>query len=404
MPMDTTDNSLIKGIVFFAILGIVVYFYPLDWPFEGYQVKAQKLDDQLLQLQDLEPKYHIHYPPSPPAAWQIRGQDLEQTEPKVKKDRREVAKLIAEYEEKITHLKGLIKKKQADNRMQFAKWTDIPKTQRERGVYFTRKYYKVREDLQVATRRANVDLDDPDIGFKELTGDLRMPKAREEELLRQLFIAETVVTLCIEAKKAEQAHERARGRKSEAFMRIISVAPEESAATGPFKLIRNPHYRPDEKNPRSKHFRKYFVRKYPNFIQEYPILIRLQCDVNSFMRFLYSVRKKGQFLVIRNLQITSPFLAHSLKDRREFERWIALERDPTATFEDTDDVAKGKKGIEPNRDVKKGNLIWVEMSAAGMDFFDPSLGSLHGMKNSKEARRNIKRTGTRRRPVRPSGH
>ena len=29
MPMDPTDNTLIKGTVFFLILGVVVYFYPL---------------------------------------------------------------------------------------------------------------------------------------------------------------------------------------------------------------------------------------------------------------------------------------------------------------------------------------------------------------------------------------
>lgn len=406
MPMDRTDHLLIKGIIFFAILALVMYFYPFAWPFEGYQTKAQKVRDYELRLKEMSRDYGKHHTLPAPTVWRTGGPGEEVPIPSVhENDRRHTAELIEEYSEKIDRLKELIEKKQDDNRIQFPSWTKIPNSERNPGVYFTRKYFQVRDEVKDATRRSNVDLDDPNIGFKELAdGNQLITRTRAEELLRQLYIAKRVVSLCLEARDAEEKDERARGRKSEAYMRIISVAPEQSVATGPFKLYRNPHYRPEEKNPRSKHFRKYFVRKFAKFIQEYPIFIRLQCDANSFMRFLYSVRRKGQFLVIRNLQITSPYLKHSCKNRRELDDWVAHAGDRMSVADIVDHALKGKSVEARRADVRNGNLIWVELSAAGMDFFDPSLGGLHIDPRSKGIRRHQNRNNPRKRPVTPAGH
>jgi hypothetical protein len=84
----------------------------------------------------------------------------------------------------------------------------------------------------------------------------------------------------------------------------------------------------------------------------YPINIRLQCDVNSFRHFLSSVRSKGQFLVIRNLKIISPFLKESLKDKSEFEKLVGTNTEKETSY--------------------KEEHIWVDLSAAGMDFFEPA--------------------------------
>src|SRR5581483_10473792 len=109
--------------------------------------------------------------------------------------------------------------------------------------------------------------------------------------------------LCVEAKAREENAERSRGVKPEAYMRIIEISPEQSVTAGPSVLEPNPAFSEAarQKNPL---LRKFIARKWPKFIQEYPVHLMLQCDSNTFERFLHSVRETGNhFLVIRNLEI-----------------------------------------------------------------------------------------------------
>jgi hypothetical protein len=185
--------------------------------------------------------------------------------------------------------------------------------------------------------------------------------------------------LCILAKQHQEEFEKSNNVAPEAFMRIMSVTPDESKISGPSALIPNPMYNETEKNPSSERFRRYRVKFWTRFIQEYPVQIVLECDVNSYMRFLHSVRAEGQFLVIRTLQILSPFMRDSRYDKTE------LNSDLPADPRDQD-----KKMVMPP------DHILVKMSAAGMDFFDP-VKNPHGLYIKASV---LKPTGIGRRPWR----
>ncbi len=381
MPMDDTDKSLIKGSVFFAVLFLIVYFYPFSWPFEGYSTQMERLQLQKDNLEAIKPSYEKVYPAPVPTVWGLTDEEAKGAAEK----RALVAKLIKEYEGKIKILEERIKEKQAASKMIFARWTNVPQGyRREPGFYFAEMLDKVRNQVEVVLRRANVDNMDPNIGFGGFSGKYpEFTKEISEAYLRQLFIAQKVIQLCVEAKQA-QFKKEVKDHRPDAYMKIISVAPESPESTGPFALINNPKYDPQETNPRSDKFQKYKVKKWDDFIMQYPIQILIQCDVDSFMRFLYSVRSEGQFLVIRNLQIISPSMKHSQLNQFEIEQILGTSGEDKLKFDD--------------------HHIWVRMSAAGMDF-DPALIERYATKQDKrETKKRINRGRRGRRPARPSGH
>jgi len=347
MAMDDTDRTLMKGLIGFGLLAGVLYIYPFSWPAEGFRDQVKKVE---VARKALEPKYteYVKYYPTPKKSVVGEPEGMEPVRPL---GVAEMSTRMREYRRKSEELGRLIREKQVASRMDFAPWTEVPAEEDVPGFYFQRLWERTRHRLTDESRSKDVELMDQDIGFGKYSGDLRMSKGRARELLRQLFIAEKVITLCISAKQEQEQIEKRRGLKPEAFVRIISVMPEDPVKIGPYSRTFNPKYDKNERNPKSERYHKYITREWDKFILMYPVEIRLQCDVNSFRNFLNSVRsQKGQFLVIRNLEIVSPFMLESKADQSEFDRLA--------------------KGIVDDSDYKEEH-IWVKLSAAGMDFFEP---------------------------------
>jgi len=347
MAMDDTDQVLVKGLIGFGLLAGVLYFYPFSVPAEGFRKQVQKVEEARTTLRPKFDDYAKYYPV--PSREVIGEPDASSPIGVVKVA--QISERMREYRRKSDELRRLILEKQNASRMNFAVWTKVPEEEDTPGFYFRRVWDRTRLRLEDDARRKNVDIEDRDIGFGKYSGDLRMPRERARELLRQLFIAEKVIQLCMSAKVEQEQIEQKKGVRPEAFMRIISVMPEDPVKIGPYSRSPNPKYDKNERNPKSASYQKYITREWDKFIRMYPVEIRLQCDVNSFRNFLNSVRKqKGNFLVIRNLEIVSPFMKESLADQTEFNRLAPGNLDES--------------------DYKKEH-IWIKLSAAGMDFFEP---------------------------------
>ena len=180
---------------------------------------------------------------------------------------------------------GLEKEKQhLKKRLQtaFPDWTKIPE-KRNPAEYFRTQHSKVRLNCNTLCA-GRVNLEDPDLGF-ELSS--RLDKESAQENLRRLSIVERLVRLLVDAR----AHT------------IGSVKHDEPKLTGAWLREKNPDYKPSSKVASLR--QKYIIRKYPEFIREYPTRIELIADIDPLMKFLHSVRKEHQFLVIRSLDIQS---------------------------------------------------------------------------------------------------
>lgn len=347
MPMDETDKKLVNGLIWIAVILLLAYFIPGY----GYSTKSQEEAVARAQLDESSKKFQRHFPPmqpvhfgdyiSPPVDADLKGFYLED--------------LKQAYTDSNVVSQGELEKKQGTAKFVFPDWTLVPETDvRDPGVYFHQMWQRKRNQVSTQLIDAKVSSDDPDVGFAKWKGRVDINVNRAEEYLRELAITEKIIDLCIEAKVRQEQFEKSSNVQPEAFMRIIKVDPLESVPTGPTKLTPNLGYSPDERNPNSPRFNKYQVKTYKPFIQEYPVDITLHCDVNTFMRFLHSVRRQGQFLVIRNLQIVSPFLEESKVDKAEVMPFVG---------ENINDASK--------RVAVRDEHVFVTMSAAGMDFFDP---------------------------------
>lgn len=355
MAMDQTDKKLFNGAILVVISGLIAYYLPTY----GYQEQQKREEDKRNELRQVAlggkeatGGYEFYYSPLQPVIY--GGLQSGTTQAPIQGTPIAISK--SNYSRSNSETEVKIAEKEAASKMAFPEWTNIPPDTKEPGIYFASQFEQKRALLQTMWRLAGVENVDEDIGFsKEKYNGFVLDENKTKEFLRELFIAEKMITLCVEAKQREEELEKRSGLQSEAFMRILSVSPQESVATGPSALMRNTNYNPDEHNPTSDRFRKYRVRQWRNFIQEYPVEIVFQCDVNTFHRFLHSVGTPGQFLVIRTMEILSPFMDESKNDKSEYTRMFKS---------DIEDMA-GKKVM-----VKDEHIV-VRMSAAGMDFFDP---------------------------------
>lgn len=354
MPLDQTDKKLINGLIVSVVLFGVVYFWPWDTPFTGYSKQAELLESARGSLTTTAGKYAQTHP----ALRQVHfgGSGSADTLPP-DGELFLLSKLKGRFGEANKVTQQYIDVKQLSNKINFPEWTDIPEGTRNAGEYFRNIYEKHILLVENECKGNGIELDDRRLGF-DFSGGLP-DENKSKELLRELFIAEKVIDLCKLAKVKEEARERNMNKKPEAYMRIMQVKPEVSETAGPTALVPNPKFDPNEKNPSSPKFKKYIVDKWANFIQEYPVRIQLMCDTNSFIHFLHSIRTiEGQFLVIRQLEILSPALEHSNRDKSEMEPF-KLEATSTSNI--------------PKRWPQKEEQIIVTMVAAGMDFFDPKV-------------------------------
>jgi hypothetical protein len=359
MPMDQTDKRLVNGLMWIAAVCLGAYFLPGF----GYQVQQHDEEEQRKALQETDKQYRVMYPDMHPANMGMTSNEELTDAPGIP-----LAELNASFSKGNKELDGGIDIKEKASRMNFdaatpysggiANWTTIPDGwKRHEGGYFKdvllNHIVAVGNDL----RLKQVYCDDDQIGFGPYTGETRIDEIQAKEYLRELFIDEKIIELCIKAKVKEEQVERDRGVKPEAYMRIVKISPEPSQPDGPSALIPNPKFSEEErkKNPLSERARKYNVKQWKKFIQQYPVQFVLQCDSNTFQRFLYSVREQGQFLVIRNLEIVSPYISESKEDTSE------LMGQEKSTSLDSKNLKLDSRHIQ------------VTISAAGMDFFDPEV-------------------------------
>jgi hypothetical protein len=359
MAMDMTDRRLIRGLIWIAVVGVIAYFLP------GYGYKAQRLeeDNARADAERIKDAYNARYHP-PMTDAHLGRASLDDIPPMpenfelVEVRRKEFADDNATIEEDLETEKARCK-------MPFgagdAVWVDVPEREREPGLYFGRMYDQKKLELEALCKKNGVTLSDREIGFRSKYEGLVKAFKREkaEEYLRELYIAESIIRLCVKAKKEQEDEEVRQKVKPEAYMHIISVTPQDSKATGPFVLKRNMKFDEKSSNRFSAKGKRYILEPLPKFIQEYPVEIVLHCDANTFRRFLRSVREPGRFLVIRNLEMISPFLSGSNEDKTELSIIQGEMKKNDATAE------KGKK-IDLS-----DQHIGVRLSAAGMDFFDP---------------------------------
>jgi hypothetical protein len=345
MPMDDTDRRLVKGLIWVLVFGALGYYVPGF----GYKQRQMEATQARERLKNSAVKYGKFYPDIHPAHYG----DTSAT-PVFEPPGTPLADLRSSFSRNNYDVQQLIEMTEKASRMSFAEWTLVPeKDVRNPGVYFFYMWQLKKNRLANALNEAKVECLDPDIGFGRYKGEVFKDVNLAEEKLRELFIAEKLIELCIAAKQRQEQFEKDNSLKTEAFMRIVAVEPQESVPTGPSALVVNPRYNPEERNPSSERFRKYLVKPYKPFIQEYPVQLTLQCDVNTYMRFLHSVRAPGQFLVIRTLEIVSPYLEESKSDKTELRDFRVDPNDPEKYLRLNDEH------------------ILVRMSAAGMDFFDP---------------------------------
>ena len=283
MALDKTDQRLVNGAIIGAVIFGVVYFWPAGWlGLTGYAALADQEASARAQLKTTGVNYDTYHSPIQPVHYGERG------EPNISTgDDHPIEGLKRLYEDANLFTKEKIEEKQSANRIAFPTWTVTD--DRDPGVYFRRIWENHRNVVEIACKNAKVELDDANIGFDRISGKIP-DRNKALEYLRELYIAERIIDLCIQAKLAEENRERNLGFKPEAYMRIMLVEPRDSEATGPTALITNTKYDPSEKNPASARFRKFNVESWPVFIQEYPVKIQLICDTNTFIQFMHSVR------------------------------------------------------------------------------------------------------------------
>ena len=364
MPLDQTDKKLINGLIVATVVVGVVYFWPWDFPFTGYGKQSELLDSARDTLQKTGVKYVKNHPPMQPVNFGLQSTEVVKDEGDVSL----ISDLKHIYADANKVTQDYIQVKQASNKIAFPEWTQIPEAEmRSPGTYYAKTFDRHKVLVEIDCKKSGVELDDREIGFGKYTGIVH-DLEKSKELLREMFIAEKVIDLCIQAKLTEEQRERNLNKKPEAFMRIMQVEPQVSEPTGPTALVPNPKYDPGEKTATSPKFRKYTIDRWANFIQEYPVKIQLICDTNSFITFLHSIRTiEGQFLVIRQLEILSPALDESNRDKSELE---PFKQDLSLSA--TTAAPNGSTTLNtPKRWPSQKEQIIVTMTAAGMDFFDP---------------------------------
>ena len=284
MALDKTDKRLVNGAIMGAVLAGVVYIWPGWFGIDGISAAKDKENERRASLKVTGASFSQYYSPMQPAHFGEDGEAITATP-----DVAPIKDLKNLYDQANAVANQAIRVNKKANRMVFPYWTDIPEGERNPGSYF-RYVWETRKSAVIERcRNAFVLLDATDIGFDKIKGNLP-DEAKSKEFLRELYITEKIIDLCIQAKLLEEAREKTLNQKSEAFMRILLLDPKDSEPTGPTALTPNPKFDPNEKNPSSAKFRKYNLKTWPNFIQEYPVKIQLICDNNTFIHFMYSVR------------------------------------------------------------------------------------------------------------------
>lgn len=155
----------------------------------------------------------------------------------------------------------------------FPEWAIKPP--RSVADHFRRKHAEIGNQLEGLQNTTGVVLEDPNLGFdpKEISV-LRKETAGEN--LKRLAMVEKLVKLLMRANVS----------------RIETVRPEKVQLTGAVRLRQG-----------GLDGKPGVIERYPPFIREIPVKIVVVTPIDALMRFLHSVRRKDEFLMIRNIVI-----------------------------------------------------------------------------------------------------
>ncbi|MGH7146084.1 MAG: hypothetical protein ACREJ2_18380 [Planctomycetota bacterium] len=164
--------------------------------------------------------------------------------------------------------------------------------------------------------------------------------------LRRLAIVTKTIDLAARAKRDQEQADTQEHFKSTAFLKLIKVEPLKPEATGAVRLDLNPKFKDNSHDYLNNRF---LVVRYPYFMIEYPIELKMVCDINTFRRFLAATREPNQYLIIRNIRIRSNTLKMSLEGYADYPPEL------------------GASDIPEN---VGSEVVYIELSAAGVEFLD----------------------------------
>lgn len=134
----------------------------------------------------------------------------------------------------------------------------IAEFEKNQGAYFKKILDRKRTDLLMLSSRRNIDIP-ADLGF----GDEIPPDNEADDLMKFLLIKDRLVQIAVDSGVAA----------------VTSIEHLTVIRTGPDRETR--------------------------FITEFPVKIKLQSTLNNTLKVLYKLRSENQFLVLRNLEVTS---------------------------------------------------------------------------------------------------
>ena len=257
--------------------------------------------------------------------------------------------LNVDFDQQIAKESALIKNYKKQVFFEFPDWVkkaDDLKLKGQVGGYFSNKKTSESDRLRaVCGPECNIDVNPviASLGFK--SGAVPPDDEAKKELRRLAIISKTI-DLAAHAKLEQFKADERDKLKNTAYMKICSVEPLKPEFTGAVRLDINPKYREDDKSYRNKRF---FIIQYPYFMTEYPIELKMVCDINTFRRFLASTRQPNQYLIIRNIRIRSSTIKMSQEGANDEPSQLS-DKDIPDNFE--------------------SDVVYIELSAAGVEFLD----------------------------------
>lgn len=257
--------------------------------------------------------------------------------------------LNQKYAEQVIHEKERLSAYKKSVFFEFPEWVKKVETfnkRGQRGEYFIKmKAQEIGRLMKVCGPECEIDVNQviEQIGFpaNAAPSDEQAPVE-----LRRLAIITKTIDLAAHAKLEQFQADQKEKIKSTAYMKITSVEPKPPEYTGAVRLDPNPKFRDDDHRYKVNRF---IPVQYPYFMIEYPIELKMVCDINTFRRFLTSSRRPNEYLIIRNIRIRSNTIKFSLEGSGDFPTELSEKDIP-------DDV-----GAE---------LVYIELSAAGVEFIE----------------------------------
>jgi hypothetical protein len=200
--------------------------------------------------------------------------------PTIQTVRRDCERRYEEYGGQLKDLKARLRFPFEDNEFKYA---TVPAGELP-GIYLIQRSTIVARNVETGSLQAETQLEQDWLGFAPSVTPDKVTKAKAEEELRKLCLAEQVTLLAIKA----------------GISRVIKVRPLDKTEEAATRLMPNPKFKPGGAQPE-----KIAVEHSNRFIVNYPVSVEMIGSIDSVMRFFHSVRQEKRFLVIRSFQIVN---------------------------------------------------------------------------------------------------